>query len=388
MKKILIISGSLVLLIIIIFIILLNLKTGKKEKIVEIEVLKKRPIFESIKVEGYIEAHKQVEISPEVIGKIKKIFFKKGDLVRENDLLLIIDPVEYETQRNRIKIILEQDLYNLKIAKQNFEREKILFEKNLISQKEFETAEANFKAISFKIKEDSFYLKDAENKLLKCYIRSPIKGEVIEIYKKEGETVIPGTLNNHASSIMVIADRSKMIVKSEVDETEIPKIKKGQNVNIKIEAFPDTIFKGEVVRIGGLVSSSSSQASRTPKFQVEIDILENNNFILPGMSASCEIIIAQKDSAITLPYSAIGKEKSEKTNLEERETKTYVFLLKNKKVKKSYVKTGIKGFTRIEVVKGLNISDTVIVGPEDVLKVLKDGERVKIKSEGKKEKLK
>lgn len=381
MKKILIMIGFFFILSILIF---LNLKTGKKEKTVEIEVAKRSPIFEITKVEGYVEAYKQVEISSEVIGKIKKIFFKKGDFVKENDLLCIIDPLEYETQRNRFKIMLEHDLYELKIAKQNFEREKALFEKNLISQKEFENAEANLKAALFKVKEDSFNLKDSENKLSKCYIKSPIRGEIIEIYKKEGETVIPGTMNNPASLIMIIADKNKMIIKCEVDETEIPKIKKGQKVNIKIEAFPDTVFKGEVVRIGGLVSSSLSQTSKTPKFQVEIDILEKNDFILPGMSASSEIITAQKDSAITLPYSALGKEKSEKTNLEENETKTYVFLLKNKKVKKSYVKTGIKGLTRIEIVKGINVLDTVIIGPEDVLKVLKEDEKVKIKPEGKK----
>ncbi|MEO0290806.1 MAG: efflux RND transporter periplasmic adaptor subunit [candidate division WOR-3 bacterium] len=389
MKKILIISGIILLLIILIF---LNLKTGKKEKFVEIEVVKKGFISESVKTYGTIEAYKQVEISSEVIGKIKKIFFKKGDFVKVGDLLCIIDPSEYETQREKIKLMLEEDLYKLKMARINFEREKNLYEKNLISQKEFENAEANLKAISFKVKEDSFSLKEIENRLSKCYIRSPIDGEVIEVYKKEGEIVIAGTVNNPASVIMIIADRSKMIVKCEIDETEIPKIKRGQRVNIKVDAFPDTIFRGEVARVFGFVSSSFSsnlnRTTETPKFQVEIDMLEKNDFLIPGMSASCEIITAEKDSAITLPYSALGREKAEKIESENREPKTFVFLIKNSKAKKQYVKTGIKGLTRIEIVKGLSVSDTVITGPEDILKKLKDGEKVKIKSEKEKKKSK
>ncbi len=369
MKKILIIAG--IAFVFVIFFIF-NLKAGKKINEVEIEVIKRMPIFESVKVDGYLEAHKQVEIGSEVIGKIKKIYVKKGELVKKDELLCIIDPSEYEAQRDRIKVMLEEGLYELELAKKNFEREKKLFEKNLISQKEFEEAEASFKRLLFKIKTDSFNLKEIEERLSKCFLKSPIDGEVIEIYKREGETVTPGTINNPASIIMVIADRNKMIVKCEVDETEILKIEKGQKVKIKIDALPDTIFEGIVTRIGGMRTSSRNVSEQNlPSFTVEIEMKGEYSFLLPGMSASCEIITQEKDNSISLPYSAIGREKGEKSY--------YIFLYKNSKAEKRYVKTGIKGIVRVEITGDIKEGDTVITGPEDVLRKLKEGEKVKIR---------
>ncbi len=380
MKKFFFIGAGILIFIII---VMLNLKTGKKVKGVEIEVIKKGKITESVKVDGILMAKKQVEISSEVIGKIKKIFFQKGDFVKKGELLCIIEPSEYKAQRDRIKVMLEQDLYELSLAKKNYEREKTLFEKGLISQKEFEQAEANYKRVLFKVKQDSFNLKEAEERLSKCYISSPIDGEIMEIYKKEGETVIPGTINNPASQIMIIADRSKMLVKCDVDEIEIPKIKKGLKVKIKIGAFPDTVFEGKVVRIGGIKSQSMAQTiETTPTFPVEIEIEGNNSLLLPGMSASCEIITASKENTLTLPYSAIGKEKKE-----EKE-KFYVYIYKKGKAKKRYVKLGIKGLVRIEIKEGLSENDTVITGPEDILKKLKEGDKVKIKKKQERKKKK
>ncbi len=379
MKKVILISAAVLFFIII---VILNLKSGNKEKTVLIEVLKKGEVTETVKVDGILYAKKQVEISSEVIGKIEKILVEKGDFVKKGQLLVIIDPTEYKAQRDRIKVMLEQDLYELKLAKKDYEREKRLYEKKLISEKEFEQAEANYKRLLFKVKQDSFNLEEAEERLSKCYIRSPIDGEVMDIFKKEGETVIAGTINNPASQIMVIADRSKMIVKCEVDETEIPKIKKGQRVKIKIDAFPDTVFEGEVVRIGGVKSQSNLQAVQTsPTFPVEVELKESHSGFLPGMSASCEIITSEKKDALTLPYSAIGREKKEE------QEKFYVFLYKKGKAEKKYVKLGIKGFVRVEIKEGLSEGDTVITGPEDVLKKLRDGEKIKIKKkEEKKEK--
>ncbi|MEN3046276.1 MAG: efflux RND transporter periplasmic adaptor subunit [Candidatus Hydrothermales bacterium] len=383
MKKLVFFIIFLVLILAIL--IVLRIKVTKEENVVEIEVVKKDYIQEVIKAYGFLEASKQVEIGSEVIGKIKRILVSKGDFVKKGDLVCIIDPTEYQAQRDRIKAILEQNLYELNLAKIDYEREKNLFEKKLISQKELEIAEARFKSLLFRIKQDSFNLKEYENRLQKCFIRSPIDGEVMEIYKKEGETVVPGTINNPASIIMVIGDKSKMIARCEVDETEIPKIKKGQKVKIKVNAFPDTFFSGSVNKIGGVRTSSLAQAQtqRVIKFPIEIEINEEFNLFLPGMSVSCEIITAEKESTITLPYSALGREKIK--NRAREEFNTFLFVLKNRRAKKIYVKTGIRGFKRIEILSGLNISDTVIVGPEEVLRKLKDGEKVVVKPLDKRE---
>lgn len=374
-KKIFILTG----IILFVLLVFLNIKTTKKGKIVEIEVVKKESIKESIKVDGTIEAKNQVVISAEVIGKIHKIYVKKGEFVKKGKLLCVIDPSEYRARRDRIKVMLKQTLYELSVSKKNYEREKILYEKNLISKAEFEKRELEYKRLLFKLRQDSFSLKEAEDNLKKCYITAPIDGEVMEIFKKEGETVIAGTINNPGSRIMVIADRSEMIVKCKVDETEIPKIKKGLKVNIKIDAFPDTIFNGEVIRISGI----SNPEEGIPSFPVEVEIKGENVFLLPGMTAVCEIIIAQKDSAFVLPYSAVGKEKRKEDH--NKREKFYVFMKEKGKAKKRFVKLGIRGLLKVEIKEGIKKGDTVIIGPEKVLKKLKEGEKIQVKKEKNKE---
>lgn len=364
-RKVWIILGIVVIFVLF---IILNLKSRGQGKEARAVIIKKTFLKSTVKADGRLKAFKQVEISSEVVGKIFKIFVKEGQNVKKGQLLCIIDTSVYSAKVRALKHNILSSRARYIVAKKNYQRIKELYESGYVSQSEYENAEADFLMAKARYEADSFALEEAINNLKKCFIRSPIDGEVLYINKKEGETVVVG-LNVPASVIMVIADRSKMYVEAEVDETEVPKIKIGNLVNIKIDAFPDEVFKGKVVRVGAYPLTASTTGEVGVTYPVEIEILNSNDKLLPEMNASAEILVNSKDNVLVVPYSAIGK----------YDDNVFVWLSKGGRAKKVKIKTGLEGDNGIEVVSGIKEGDTLLIGPYKVLRNLKDGDLLKIK---------
>jgi HlyD family secretion protein len=349
--------------------ILLNFLQGEKVKEVEIEILKKGEIAEIVKMEGKIKAYKQVEVGSDVMGRIEKIMVKERQKVKKGEILCIISPETYRARVLEMEARIEADLSKYEVLKNEYERAKELFTKNLISKSEFERIESEYLSMKSLLKSDSFILKEAKENLEKCYIRSVIDGEVLSINKEEGEMAVVG-INVPGNVIMVIADRSKLFVNGEINENEISKIKKGDSAVVKVSAFEGKEFKGIVENVSGVpVSSSGIEAQGTAFFPIKILLIESDSLLLPGMNASCEIITKKKNDVLTLPYSAIGKEKD----------KHFVFVKRKGKAEKRFVSIGIQGKEKVEITDGVSENDTIIIGPQKVLNSLKQGERVKVK---------
>ncbi len=355
-----------------ILIIILNLHQKEPCKKVKIEKIKKQDIVSVVRIDGEIKAEKQVNIGTEVMGKIQKIMVKEGDKVKKGTPLFRIDPTSYIIKVKELRAKLTGDLAKYENIKKELERAKTLFKDSLISKAEYENILSQYKTMIAVLSADSASLEDAEIQLSKTIVKSPIDGEVIAVYKEEGENVIVGRINIEGSVVMVVADMSKMVVSCYADEAEIPKIKPGQPAKIKVDAYPDIVFKGKVKKIVAMPASSSIQ-TQTSSYPVEVEIEKNKKGIklLPGMSATCEIITGRKKNVITVPLTAVGKKEKQG-----KKSQDFVFVYKNGKAEMRTVKLGIKGEHRVEVVKGLKEGEEIITGPYTILKTLKHGERV------------
>jgi HlyD family secretion protein len=207
----------------------------------------------------------------------------------------------------------------------------------------------------------------------KTVITSPVAGEVIQRNKEKGEMAITGTINTPGSVIMTIADRSRMFVKALVDETEIVRVALNQPVSVTIDAFPDTVFQGKVVKIGGLPTTSTFGAEEAVNFPIEVEISGVPENLYPGMSASCEITVGVRDSVIVIPYMALGNKKIK------GKEQDIVILAEDSRANLIPVKLGLTGEKGLEIKSGISPKDTVLTGPYKVLRELKDGEKVKVK---------
>lgn len=365
-KKILIPVAALAVVAII---IVLNLKSGAAPRYtVEGEVLKRGRIEEIVRADGQLKAVSQVNIGSDVMGRIEKIYVKEGDVVKKGDTLCIIDRSTYLARVRGLEYSLKQQEARLEKAKKDFERIKELYEKNLVSKSAYEEAEATYKALKAQVEASRYSLEEAQRQLEKTIILSPINGEIVGVNKEEGEMAIVGTINTPGSIIMTIADLSKMMVNAYVDESEVVKIKRGNKVRIKIDAYPGKVFTGEVINVGGIPQQSVSQEYGI-SYPVEI-LIKDTAYLLPGMSASCEIITKESNNALRVPIVALGREKES--------DKDYCFVVKKGTAKKRYVKIGIEGEAYAEALGGVEEGDTVITGPYKIQRKLKDGDRVNV----------
>jgi HlyD family secretion protein len=377
MKKRLIIAIVVVLLIAVV--VVLNYTGGGDRKSVDAEIVEVDSVVSWVRVEGLLRAENQVEIGTEVMGRVTEIAVREGDKVEKGDLLCRIDPSTYRAKLSQARAQLRISESRLRKAELDMERYTKLLEENLISQDEFEQIETDCEIVKAQVETGQFAVSEALENMNKTTIRSPVRGEVVGLDMEEGETVVMGIIGTPGSVIMTVADRSKMLVRALVDETEIIKVKPGQRATIEVDAFPDTTFEGEVARIGGMPVTEYGSSEQTVNFPVEVTVKGRETGLFPGMTATCNIVVAKKDSAVVVPYGALGRRKVDE---EERDV---VFVGESGKAKMVPVEIGVTGDKEAEITDGVNAGDTLVVGPYKTLRELKDGQGVKYSVQEKKE---
>ncbi len=390
-KKAFIIIG--VIVVIGIFIIL-NLQLQREKSIsVTVEKVKKQHLTSIVSASGEIKPKKSVNISAHVPGRIVKIGVEEGQTVNKDEFLLKLDSLQYEAQAERDRALISSykaELIKAKASlnkdKNSYKRQKELYEENLISREELEGAKAQYdiskaqhEAILYQIKQAEASLQSTLDNLSKTVYNSPIDGIITSLRVEEGEIALVGTMNNPGTVLMSIADLSVMEVEVEVDETDIVGIKIGQTSEIRVDAFPDEIIKGKVTEIGSsaLQKVTSSQASKD--FKVIITLNDPPPYLKPGLTASADIITAEKEDVLAVPISSLvlrDKESDDDNEKEEQEEGIYT-VNKENRVKFSPIEKGIMGEMEIEITSGLKEGQKIVVGPYKALRQLKDDMLVK-----------
>jgi HlyD family secretion protein len=389
-------------------IIVLNLSSQREKSVkVTVENVTKTDLTSIISASGEIKPKKNVNISALIPGRIVKIGVKEGDEVKAGDFLLKLDSTQYEanTERDRAFIQSSQaELIKTEMTLQKnrsfYDRQKNLYDNGLISKEQLEQAkvqldisDASNRSVRFQIQQAQASLKSTLDNLSKTVFTSPIDGIITSLRVEEGEMAIIGTMNNPGTVLMTIADLSVMEVEVEVDETDVIGVQLGQTADIRVDAFPNQTIKGKVTEIGSsaiqkLGTTASTQESKD--FKVVVTLENPSKLLKPGLSASADIITAEKKQVLAVPISALVlKEKKIEATATTEPTKDKkdteeegIYVVENSRAKFVPVKKGIMGELMIEIVSGLNEGQNIVVGPYDALRQLKDG--VLIKPEAKK----
>ncbi len=418
-------------------------KNSRKGIPVTISKVEKRTIKEVVAGSGKIYPEIEVKISSDVSGEIVKLMIKEGDSVKANQVLAIVNPDTYESiveranaslnnskaqlSNSRARIIAsiaqkEQIAAQLKNAKKSFDRSKKLFEQSVISESDYEKALSNYeglqanlksaeaniqsakesaKAAEYMVKSAQASLKESKANLKRTTIVSPIDGIITMLAVEEGERVV-GTIQMKGTELMRISNLNNMEVRVEISENDILKVKKGDKVEIEVDAYVGKKFYGEVFEVANSSSDISSNALNSDKvtnFIVKVridqnsykDLIDNNTKTFPfrpGMSATVDIFTKSKSGVISVPIQAVttrevkeSKDSEPKGDLDE-----VVFVVQSDTVSKIKVKTGIQDDEYIEIINGVKEGDNVVTGPyRTVSKKLKDGDKVIEKKDKKKE---
>jgi len=394
----------LAILLVVGVIVVANLQSQREKSVkVTVDKVKKQDLTSIISASGEVKPKKNINISAQVPGRIIKIGVVEGQDVKAGDFLLKLDSTQYEAIADRDQNFIRaanSDLIQaearLQRDKNVYERQAKLFNEQLISNDQLETAKAQYdisaaqtNAIRFQIKQAEASLKSTIDNLNKTTYNSPIDGVITSLRVEEGEVAIIGTMNNPGTVLLTIADLSVMEVEVEVDETDVIGAGLGQESNIRVDAFPEAVFKGKVTEIGSSAlqrTTGSVSTQESKDFKVVITLENPSKKLKPGLSASADIIVAEKKQALAVPISALvlrdkaGADASSSTAQKDEEG---IYTVENSRVKFQPVGKGITGGMMIEITSGLQEGQDIVTGPYASLRDLKDG--VLIKTETKKD---
>jgi HlyD family secretion protein len=387
-----------------------------KEKGEEVYMAKaaSKDLTSFVSATGRIEARTKVNVQSSVIGEIRELPVKEGDVVKKGDLLVQIDPVRYRTEVDRLqsalrmqRIAIEQAEVSLTNSERKYKRNKSLRgDSGLVSEEAFEISELDFnsrtidlRSLKEQAEQGEASLARARDELSKTTIRAPMDGTVTKLNAEKGEITLTGTMNNPGTVIMIVSDMGEILATVDVDETRVTQVKLGQTARVVVDAVGETKpYTGKVVEIAG--SSVQRTGQQTQVFEVKIALDMVDAQLRPGMTAKARVETARLDHAIAIPIQAVmlrppkdfepaAAAKSSAAPKDEPvkpvaagktgENKECVFVVEKGKAHLRAVKSGISDETSVAVLEGLKDGDTVVTGPYRALRDLKNGDAVKEK---------
>lgn len=403
MKRALIVAGAVVLLG---ALVLVSVRSGGRKKGVTVyaEAAARRDIERLVKASGQLDPRVKVNISAHVVGKIQRLHVEEGDRIEAGEPFLELEKeaflalrdgtaAQLEIQRSRLR----QAQVALDDAALKLERMRRLSGEKIAAPEQLEAAELQHKSALQSLEQARQGVMQAEadavkarDDLAKTTIYAPLAGRVIALNAEEGEVVVSGTMNNPGSVIGTIADLSEILVKVDVDETEIVHVRPGQPATVHVDALPDQEYAGRVEKIGSSGYSRPQQPDVT-FFKVEILLERPDEALRPGMSARAEVHAEKSAGALVIPIQAVVErppladgedDGAAATAAPAAEEVKVVFVIEDGKARQRAVSTGLTDATGVEIAAGLEAGAQVVTGPYRVLKDLKDGDAVKVGKAG------
>jgi HlyD family secretion protein len=357
MKKIVIISGIIIVIAIAIFILFRG--NGNEPKF-RFDKVVRGDIEMAVTATGTVNPVTTVLVGTQVSGTIKELYVDFNSPVKKGQLIARIDPALFEAQVNQAKANflsakanLEKAEATLVDAKRTMDRNKELFSKNLVARSDLDTAETNYEtanasvsAAKSQVAQTAAALNLAETNLRYTKIVSPVDGIVVSRNVDVGQTV---AASFQTPTLFTIAqDLTKMQIDTSVDEADIGKIKVGQDVEFTVDAYPDVTFKGKVWQI----RNAPITVQNVVTYDVVINV-DNPEFKLkPGMTANVSIIVSIKKDVLKISNVALRFKPAEKGKAAVQQKGSGVWILEQGNPKRVPISIGISDGNYTELVSG------------------------------------
>ena len=375
---------------------------------VRFEQVSRRDLVAAVTASGKIQPKKKVDISADITGRITKIAVREGDLVTQGQFLLQIDPTIYQANVEQAAATLAssqaaavQAKANQDQAERALRRTKELHTQNpnLVSteqleqaQTAFDIAQANMTAAEHQVDQARAAMQSARDNLRKTTLIAPMAGRVTRLAVEEGEVAVPSTFSKDIGLLMTISDLSVIQAKVKVDETDVVRVHLGDSVEVSIDAFPDTTFTGHVTKVSNSSvlnagQTATGQSDRAVDYEVEVTLDKPPVDTRPDLSATARIVTDTRKDALSIPIIALTVRENKPVSTENRPVDTTtarkkketegVFTVKDGVATFRAVKVGIAGDEYFEVTDGLKPGETIVAGPYQAIRDLKDGARVR-----------
>ncbi len=375
---------------------------------VRFEKVSRRDLVAAVTASGKIQPKKKVDISADITGRITRIAVREGDLVTKGQFLLQIDPTIYQANLQQAQATMASSQAAAVQAKANQDQAERALRRtkelrtqspNLISEEQleqaqtaFDIAEANLTAAQHQVEQARAAVQSARDNLRKTTLIAPMSGRVTRLPVEEGEVAVPSTFSKDVGLLMTVSDLSVIQAEVKVDETDVVRVHLGDSVEVSIDAFPDTTFTGHVTKVSNssvltATQSATGQSDRAVDYEVEVTLNRPPTDIRPDLSATARIVTDMRQQVLSIPIIALTVRENKPVSTENRPVDTTaaqkkkdtegVFVVKDGVATFRPVKVGIAGDEYFEVSDGVKDGETIVAGPYQAIRDLKDGAHVR-----------
>ena len=308
-------------------------------------------------VTGKVIPEDEVEIKPQIQGIIDVIFVEEGDLVKTGDLLAKIKVVPNEQNLNSAEGRLANSRIVLKNADIEYNRNKDLYEKGIISKQDFDNVQLRYNQskldVSNAISDLQIIRSGSKGGAASANtnIRATVPGTVLEIPVEEGFQVIASNSFNAGTTIATIADLNKMIFEGKVDEAEVGKLKVGMPLEVSLGAIEDQALQAKLK----FIAPKGNEEQGAVQFKIEADLYLNDSiFVRAGYSANASLVLERKDSIMAISESLL--------QFDRKTEEPYVEIeIEDQKFERRDVKIGISDGVNVEIISGVSKDDKIKV---------------------------
>jgi HlyD family secretion protein len=351
----------------------------------------------SVREVGVVDPEIKVDVKPTVSGRVLGLRVREGDRVKAGDVLAEVEPDVNQAQSiSDVRAAVSQADLKLRDAERELTAQKALFDAGLIGSqalRNFQTtrdlaADALANARSrYQIVEDHGIPISGITGGQKARVTAPMSGVVIRKGVELGETVMSGVSSFNEGTVMfTVADLSSLIIRVNLNEVDIAKVRAGQPVRVTLDAYPQKIFTGKV----RFVAPAAKIVDKIKVFEIEVALDQLDESFRTGMSANVEILGEKRDRAVSIPLEALQRRDGKtvvyrlKSNLPEKKIAAakealdgrskFVWLSENWKdyFEPVTVNAGIATLERVEIMAGLSAGDQVALEDVTRKKVEKD----------------
>jgi RND family efflux transporter MFP subunit len=331
-------------------------KTKEERAInVQVQAAEKKALRPFVETIGTLNPNEEVIVSAELDGILKEVRVDEGSVVSKGIVLATIDDTDYSLEVKRSEAALRQAEATLANTKLEYQRKEALYKEQLVTQQQFDDVSTRLSLAEAELDRAKAALSLAREKLRKTRVLSPLSGAVKEKKVSAGDYVKNGT------NLFVVIQNNPIKLDFTVTERDVGKLRKGQDVLLKVDAFPDREFHGKV----SIIYPSLEERTRT--LQVEALVPNIGEILKPSFFAHVILYTGEAKDTIVVPVTSL---------LYEAE-KVKVFVIEGDKAKERRVKLGNKYGEIMEIVEGLKERESVVtVGQQNLF----EGAKVTIQS--------
>ncbi len=308
--------------------------------------VKRADIAPVLLLSGEVAPAFQIDVKPETGGRVAEIHVSSGQQVKQGDPLLTIDPRDLLNERAGAEAEVEGARLSLEKSQGNFERARKLYQKKLLSHEEFKNLEADFKIVQNELERSLRRLQIVDDRLSKTRILAPFDGTVLEVLVSEGQVVVGAASVNSGTSLMTLANVSRLLISTHVNQLDAARISEGDELTVIAPNADGEGLQARIDRIAPLATVKNNIKG----FAVTGSLGGEGHGLKPGVSVSMRVPVGFSKDVLSVPLTSVFEEGGDKV----------VYVLTDAGIERRKVGVGLSDSKRVEITSGLGEGEDVL----------------------------